>query len=155
VYTGRKHACVQGAQPYTAVFESWTNHVYGLCTAVYTGRKTAVYMVHGHVRAVYTAVFGSWTDHVHGPCMVVYGLHTALVMYPVHGRPLYTGRKDGRVYGRSRRVRTVYTTTQCITGIAKVDSRNLLEGYYSDPIIHSIEIDLFTFSVALTFWVTM
>ena len=82
------------------MFESWTNHVYGLCTAVYTGRKTAVYMVHGHVRIV-------------------------------------------------------YTTTQCIPGIAKVDSRNLLEGYYSDPITHSIEIDLFTYSVALTFWVTM
>ena len=93
--------------PYSAVYGSWTDHVHGLCTAVYTGRKTAVYMVHGHVRIVYTAVFGSWTDHVHGPCMVVYGLYTALVMYPVHGRP-------------------VYTTTQCIPGIAKVDSRNLL-----------------------------
>jgi len=54
-------------------------------------------MVYGHVRAVYTAVFGSWTDRVHGPCMIVYSLYTALVMYPVHGRPLYTGRKDGRV----------------------------------------------------------
>ena len=39
--------------------------------------------------------------------------------------------------------------------IAKVDSRNLLEGYYSNPIIRSLEIDLFTFSVTVTFWVTM
>ena len=105
---GRKHACVQGAQPYMVVFESWTDHVHGLCTAVYTGRKTAVYMVHGHIRAVYTAVFGSWTDHVHGPCMVVYGLSTALVMYPVglHGRPLYTGVFTARIHSRVRTVNT-------------------------------------------------
>ena len=65
------------------------------------------------------------------------------------------GRVYGRVRGRSWRVRTVYTTTPCIPGIAKVDNRNLLDGYYSNPIIYSLEIDLFTFLVAVTFWVTM
>jgi len=49
----------------------------------------------------------------------------------------------------------VYTTTQYIPGITKVDSRNLLDGYYSNPIIRSLEINLFTFPVAVTFWVTM
>jgi len=100
-------------------------------------------------RAVKTAVYTGRKDgRVQGtrPCIgytTVYTVYT--VVYPVHGR----------VCGRSRRVRAVYTTTQCIPGIAKVDSRNLLEGYYSNPIIRSLEIDLFTFSVAVTFWVTM
>jgi len=64
---------------------------------------------------------------------------------------MYTGVFTTRVHGRSRRVRTVYTTTRCILGIAKVDNRNLLDGYYANPIIRSLENDLFTFSVAVTF----
>jgi len=46
--------------------------------------------------------------------------------------------------------RAVYAT-RCISGIAKVDNRNLLDGYYANPIIRSLEYDLFTFSVAVTF----
>jgi len=65
------------------------------------------------------------------------------------------GRVYGRVRGRSWRVRTVYTMTQRIPGIAKVANRNLLDGYYSNPIIRSLKIDLFTSLVAVTFWVTM
>ena len=82
--------------------------------------STAVARLNGHVRTVYTAV--------HGPCTW-----------------------SVRVRGRSWHVRTVYNTTQCTPGIAKVDNRNLLDGYYSNPIglIRSIEIDLFTFSVAV------
>jgi len=68
-------------------------------TAVYTVRtmpctrtvKTAVFTLHGRVRAAYTAVIGSGTDHVRGPCTAVYTVCT---------RPwaaVYTGRKQGRV----------------------------------------------------------
>ena len=180
MYTFRKHAREHGTRPYrqtlnTAVFtvrtrlctravntpvyrvHSRTRPCSGHGRTMYTACarpctrtvKTAVYMAHGHVRAVYTAVFGSLTDHVHGPCMVEYSLYN-----PGHVPCTWAAPVHGRVCGRSRRVRPVYTTTQCIPGIAKVDSRNLLEGYYSNPIIRSLEIDLFTFSVAVTFWVT-
>jgi len=81
------------------------------------------------------------TGHVHGPFM------TRTRRRPPHGR-VYS---PCRVHGRSRRVRAVYTTTRCIPGIAKVDNRNLLDGYYATPIIRSLENDLFTFSVAVTF----
>jgi len=53
--------------------------------------KTAVFTVHGRVRAAYTAVIRSRTDHVRGPCTAVYTVCT---------RPwaaVYTGRKHGRV----------------------------------------------------------
>ena len=56
--------------------------------------KTAVFTVHGCVRAAYTAVIGSRTDHVRGPCTAVYTICT---------RPwaaVYTGRKHGRLHGR-------------------------------------------------------
>jgi len=124
-------------------------------TAVYT----VVYPVHGRLRPVYAAVYRVRarvcglcirpsssvyrlrTGHVHGPFM------TRTRRRPPHGR-VYG---PCRVHGRSLRVRTVYTTTRCIPGIAKVDNRNLLDGYYANPIIRSLEYDLFTFSVAVTF----
>jgi len=71
VYTGRKHARVQGAQPYTAMFGSWTDHVHGLCTAVYTDRKNG--RVHGTRPC---------TRRVHGRVRVIDGPCT----WPVHGR---------------------------------------------------------------------
>jgi len=108
----------------------------------------AVYRVHARVCGLCirqsTAVYRLRTGHVHGPFM------TRTRRRPPHGR-VYS---PCRVHGRSRRVRTVrtvYTTTRCIPGIAKVDNRNLLDGYYANPIIRSLENDLFTFAVAVTF----
>jgi len=98
---------------YTAVFGSWTDHVHGPCTAVYTVCTwpwTAVYMgrkhdrvygripVHGRVygpctgppmyrymtRAVYRLCTRSCTGHVHGPSMTRTRPCTAV--HSVHGR---------------------------------------------------------------------
>jgi len=73
--------------------------------------KTAVFTVHGRVRArvraAYTAVIGSWTDHVHGPCTAVYTVCT---------RPwaaVYTGRKHGRVGVPCTRPWTHYVHGRC------------------------------------------
>jgi len=96
VYAGRKHTRVQGTRPcrctlYTAVdapstrpFHAGVHGPYTPLTAVYTVRtmpctravKTAVFTVHGRVRAAYTAVIGSQTDHVRGPCTAVYTVCT-------------------------------------------------------------------------------
>jgi len=65
--------------------------------------KTAVFTVHGRVRAAYTAVIRSRTDHVRGPCTAV---------YPVCTRPwaaVYTNRKHGRVQGTRPCRCTLYT----------------------------------------------
>jgi len=58
---------------------------------------------HSRVQTVYTPC----TGHVHGPSVIV---HTAVFTARVHGGvpTVY----NGRVYGRSRRVRTVYTGVQ-------------------------------------------
>ena len=83
----------------------------------------AVYRVHARVCGLCirpsTAVYRLRTSYVHGPFM------TRTRRRPPHDRVYSTFR----VHGRSRRVRTVYTTTRCIPSIAKVDNRNLLDGY--------------------------
>jgi len=102
---GRVHGCVPCTRPclrpvYAAVYRVHTR-VCGLCIRP----STAVYRLR--------------TGHVHGPFM------TRTRRRPPHGR-VY---RPCRVHGRSWHVRTVYTTTQCIPGIAKVDNRNLLDSY--------------------------
>ena len=133
MYTFRKHAREHGTQPCrqalnTAVFTVRTR----LCTRAV---NTPVYRVHSrarpcssHGRTMYTACARpctravkrqcTWYTAMYGPCARPCSGHgrtmymarawsctvctRPLVMYPVHGRPLYTGR----IYGRSRRVRT-------------------------------------------------
>jgi len=96
------------------------DHLHGPCTPVYTIRtrrerpctravKTAVFTVHGRVRAAYMAVIASRTDHVRGPCTAVYTVCTwpwaAVYMGRKHGR--LHGGKYGRVHGHGR---TMYIT---------------------------------------------
>ena len=66
--------------------------------------KTAVFTVHGRVRAAYTAVIGSRTDHVRGPCTAVYSLYTA--------QPC-TRAVNTAVYRVHDRVGRVQSTRQC------------------------------------------
>ena len=89
--------------------------------------KTAVFTVHGRVRAAYTAVIGSRTDHVRGrPCIralntAVYRVHDRVGVpctwpwtHYVHGRctPVYTsvhavnGRVHGHIHGTHTAVHT-------------------------------------------------
>jgi len=74
VYTFRKHAREHGTRPCRQA----------LNTTVFT------------VRTWYTAMYG----RVHNRVRVMDGPYTWPVHHvPAHGRPLYTGRKDGRVQG--------------------------------------------------------
>ena len=149
VFTARVHGRVRTM--YTAVHSpSMTrtrpcSRSYTLYTAVFTDRvRGRVPCTCTCLRPVYTAVHGrvqTAYGPLHGPFM------TRTRLRPPHGR-VYS---PFRVHGRSLRVRTVYTTIRCIPGIANVDNRNLLDGYYANPIIRSLENDLFTFSVAVTF----
>jgi len=116
---------------------------------------TVVARLNGRVRTVYTADHGPCTWFVYDPNTAVY-----TVMYPVHGRvhgrgpctraclrPVYTAVDS--VYGPGSRP---YMTRKrpCTRPCTAVYTFR----YYSNPIIRSLEIDLFTFSVAVTFWVT-
>jgi len=153
VFTARVHGRVRTM--YTAVHGpsmSRTRPCTRSCTlytAVFTARvRGSVPCTCTCLRPVYTAVHGR-VQTAYGPC--TWSVHDPNAAAAPHGR-VYS---PCRVHGRSRRVRTVYTTTLCIPCIAKVDNRNLLDGYYANPIIHSLENNLFSFSVAVTFWVTM
>ena len=144
----RKHGRVQGTRPCLRPVYSTrpvNGRVLSMDTAVFTAR------VRGRVPCtctclwpVYTAVHAR-VQTSYGPC--TWSVRDSNAAAAPHGR-VYS---PCRVHGRSRRVRTVYTTTGYIRGIAKVDNRNLLDGYYATPIIRSLENDLFTFSVAVTF----
>jgi len=130
-----------------AAFGSWTDHVHGPCTAVYTVCTwpwTAVYMgsKHGRVqstrpclRPVYRAahVQGTWP----GPCTgCVHDCAWAVYMvrpWPVHGRvrqcTLYTGVFTARVISR---VRTVNMTVfrACLHGRVRC-TRSCLRKVYT------------------------
>jgi len=142
-----------------------TYHVHGRAWSVHdpnTAVYTVLYPVHGRVYGrvrsrvactcmclwpVYTAVhgrvqtaYGSCTWSVHDPNAAA--APTRPCLQPVPCTRPFTACTD-RVHHD--------TVTRCIPGIAKVDNRNLLDGYYASPIIRSLEKDLFTFSVAVTF----
>jgi len=107
----RTRPCTRSCTLYTAVF---TARVRGRVPCTCTCLWPVYTAVHGQ-----TAVYRLRTGHVHDPIM------TRTRRRPPHCR-VYS---PCRVLGRSRRVRTVYTTTRCIPCIAKVDNRNLLDGY--------------------------
>jgi len=157
MYVARARPCTQ------SVHGRVHGHIHGTYTAMHTGRKHGrlIARVHGCVCTMYTAVHGPSMTRTR-PCTrscTCTRPSTARVRGRVPCtctclRPVYTAvyrLRTGHVHGRSRRVRTVYTTTRCIPGIAKVYIRNLLDGYYANPIIRSLENDLFTFSAAVTF----
>ena len=70
--------------------------------------KTAVFTVHGRVRAAYTAVIGSRTDHARDPRTVVYTVCTR------PGAAVYTGRKHGRVQNTRPCRCTLYTAMDAL-----------------------------------------
>jgi len=143
VYTAVHGPCTWSVRvPNTAVYAAgtWQNTAgYAArtrpCTGRIHGRVRAAYRVHGRLYGpcarpcMYHVLGRAWS--VHDPNTAVY-----TVVYPVVHGSVYS---PCRVHGRSRRVRTVYTTTRCIPGIAKVDNRNLLDGYYANLIIRSLE----------------
>jgi len=129
---------------YTAVFGSWTDHVQGPCTAVYTVCTwpwTTVYMgrkhdrIHGRV-PVHGRVYGSCTGPpmyrvhdqclvqtmytaVHGPCTwSVHDPYTAVYVYVFRLRKVYTA-----VHGRVPRVRTVNTAVDRVHGCSRPCTR--------------------------------
>jgi len=131
--TWPEHGCVHGYVPYTRpclrpVYSTRpvNGRVLPMDTAVFTARvRGRVPCTYTCLRPVYTAVHGR-IQTAYGPC--TWSVHDSNAA----AAPTRRVYSPCRVHGRSRHVRTVYTTTQCIPGIAKVDNRNLLDGYYAN-----------------------
>jgi len=173
LFTARVHGREQPCTRSTAVFTVRTR----LCTRAV---NTPVYRVHsrtqpctGHGRTMYMARARSCTQFVYGPGHVpctwpclwahVYGRPRPCTDYTaVHGPCTWQSMTRTRPCLRpcTRSImactdRVHHDTMHTRHRKSKVDNRNLLDGYYSNAIIRSLEIDLFTFLVAVTFWVTM
>jgi len=150
LWTGRVHGRKQPCTRSTAVFTVHTR----LCTRAvntpvyrYMTVYTVVYPVHGRVCGpMYTAVHGhvqTVYTAVHGPCT-----------WPSMTRTRPCLRPCTRSF-MACTDRVHHDTMHTRHRKSEVDNRNLLDGYYWNAIIRSLEIDLFTFLVAVTFWVTM
>ena len=121
---GRVHGRVPCTRPcLRPVYSTWpvNGRVLTMDTAMFTARvRGRVPCTCTRLWPVYTAVHGR-VQTAYGPCTCPFMTRTR--RRPPHGR-VYS---PCRIHGRSRRVWTVYTTTRCIPGIAKVDNRNLLD----------------------------
>ena len=122
----RARPCTRSCTLYTAVF---TARVLGRVPCTCTCLWPVYTAVHGLVQTAY----GPCTWSVHDPNAAVAPTRPCLQPVP-YTRP-FTACTE----------RVDYTRTRCIPGIAKVDNRKLLDGYYANPIIRSLENDLFTF----------
>jgi len=165
------------AYEYKLCIRPYTGHAHGTsvsrtrpCSQPVRGKtRPGTRPVPGRVRTVYTAV--------HGPCTVYTAVYTAVFTARLHGRVRTMYRAVHRpsmtrtrpctrsctLYTAVFTARAVYTAVHGVygpctprhgafqLGIAKVDNRNLLDGYYAKPIIRSQGNGLFTFSVAVTF----
>jgi len=98
--------------------------------------------VHGHVQTVYTAVYGPCTRSVHDPNTV--NMNPNTVVYTAVFTAVYTVVHG--MYGPCTPRYNAYQASQKLTTETC---------WTSNPIIRSLKIDLFTFYVSVTFWVTM